>query len=118
MQTKKVAMVRNSSKALASPKATKTKKKVQEDVDNQENKASQIITSSARKQKHATTRTKNSKENVDATNLNARGASDGDTNASVSLDNDSYLSINAIPMDSEKLKDRDTERGEVFSILG
>nr|GEW88360.1 CTD small phosphatase-like protein 2 isoform X1 [Tanacetum cinerariifolium] len=51
MQTKKVAMVRNSSKALASPKATKTKKKVQEDVDNQENRVSQIITSSARKQK-------------------------------------------------------------------
>ncbi|PWA35192.1 FCP1-like domain, HAD-like domain protein [Artemisia annua] len=44
-------MVRNSSKALASPKVSKTKKKIQEDVDNQENKVSQIITSSARKQK-------------------------------------------------------------------
>ena len=44
-------MVRNSSKALVSPKVSKTKKKIQEDVDNQENKVSQIITSSAWKQK-------------------------------------------------------------------
>lgn len=49
MQTKKVAMGRNSSKALASPKVSKTQKKVPEDVNNQENKASQMITSSARK---------------------------------------------------------------------
>ncbi|PWA89930.1 CTD small phosphatase-like protein 2-A [Artemisia annua] len=116
MQTKKVAMVRNSSKALASPKVSKTKKKIQEDVDNQENKVSQIITSSARKQKPATTRTKNSKENVDATNLNARGVSDGDTNASVCLDNDSYLSINTIPMDSEGCDATDTfVKGTIFS---
>lgn len=115
MQTKKVAMVRNSSKALASPKVSKTKK-IQEDVDNQENKVSQIITSSARKQKPATTRTKNSKENVDATNLNARGVSDGDTNASICLDNDSYLSINTIPMDSEGCDATDTfVKGTIFS---
>ncbi|KAL7583780.1 hypothetical protein Lser_V15G43335 [Lactuca serriola] len=49
MQTKKVAMGRNSSKALASPKVSKTQKKVPEDVNNQENKASHMITSSARK---------------------------------------------------------------------
>lgn len=116
MQTKKVAMVRNSSKALASPKVSKTKKKIQEDVDNQENKVSQIIMSSARKQKPATTRTKNSKENVDATYLNARGVSDGDTNASVCLDNDTYLSINTIPMDSEGCDATDTfVNGTIFS---
>lgn len=116
MQTKKVAMVRNSSKALASPKVSKTKKKIQEDVDNQENKVSQIIMSSARKQKPATTRTKNSKENVDATNLNARGVSDADTNASVCLDNDTYLSINTIPMDSEGCDATDTfVNGTIFS---
>ena len=43
-------MVRNSSKALVSPKVSKTKK-IQEDVDNQENKVSKMITSSPRKQK-------------------------------------------------------------------
>ncbi|CAI9278409.1 unnamed protein product [Lactuca saligna] len=42
-------MGRNSSKALTSPKVSKTQKKVPEDVNNQENRASQMITSSARK---------------------------------------------------------------------
>lgn len=52
MQTKKVAMGRNSSKAIGSPKVSRTRNKVpEEDVNNQANKVSQIITSSARKQK-------------------------------------------------------------------
>ncbi|KAL7596423.1 hypothetical protein Lser_V15G28920 [Lactuca serriola] len=92
MQAKKVAMGRNSSKALASPKVSKTQKKVLEDVNNQENKASQMITSSARKKKTTATYPKDSKENVDATNLNARG---------ICLDNDSYIAINNMSVDSE-----------------
>lgn len=100
MQTKKVAMGRNSSKALGSPKVSRTQKKVQEDVNYQEKKVSQMITSSARKQKHAVTRTRNSKENVDATNINARGISDGDANATICSDTESYLAIN-MSVDSE-----------------
>lgn len=101
MQTKKVTMGRNYSKALRSPKVSKTQKKVPEDVNNQENKVSQIITSSARKQKPAVTHTRNSKENVDATNLNARGISDSDKNSTICSDNDSYLAVNNMPTDSE-----------------
>ncbi|KAI3780073.1 hypothetical protein L2E82_09951 [Cichorium intybus] len=92
MQIKKVTMGRNSSKALTTPKASKTQKKVPEDVNNQENKASHMITSSARKQKPVSvTHSRNSKENVDATNLNARSISGDDTNATICLDNDSFL---------------------------
>lgn len=101
MQTKKVTMGRNSSKALRSPKVSKTQKKVPEDVTNQENKVSQIITSSARKQKPGITHTRNSKENVDATNLNARGISDSDKNSTICSDNDSYLAVNNMATDSE-----------------
>lgn len=95
MQTKKVAMGRNSSKV------SRTQKKAPEDVNNQENKVSQIITSSARKQKPAATRERNSKENFDVTNLNARGISDGDSNATICSDDDSYLAINNMCVDSE-----------------
>ncbi|XP_023766763.1 uncharacterized protein LOC111915333 isoform X1 [Lactuca sativa] len=108
MQTKKVAMGRNSSKALASPKVSKTQKKVPENVNNQENKASQMITSSARKQKPAAaTYTKDSKENVDATNLNARG---------MCLDNDSYIAINNMSVDSEGCETTESfSNGTIFS---
>lgn len=101
MQTKKVAMGKNSSKGLGSPKVSRTQKKVPEDVNDQENKVSQIITSSARKQKPAATRTRKCKESVDTTNLNARGISEGDSNATVCLDSDSYLAINNMSVDTE-----------------
>ncbi|KAJ9554525.1 hypothetical protein OSB04_018570 [Centaurea solstitialis] len=115
MQTKKVAMGRNSSKALGSPKVSKTKKKVPEDVNDQENKVSQIITSSARKQKPAT-RTRKSKESVDTTNLSARGMSEGDTNTTVCLDNDSYLAINNMSVDTEGYNVTDPfVNGTIFS---
>ncbi|XP_071690906.1 uncharacterized protein [Rutidosis leptorrhynchoides] len=109
MQTKKVAMGRNSSKV------SKTQKKVQEDVNNQAKKVSQMITSSARKQKPAT-RTRNSKENVDATNLNARGISDGDTNVTICSDNESYLATNNMSVDSEGCNEPETfVNGTIFS---
>ncbi|KAL7590812.1 hypothetical protein Lser_V15G33683 [Lactuca serriola] len=107
MQTKKVAMGRNSSKALASPKVSKTQKKVPEDVNNQENKVSQMITSSARK-KTTATYPKDSKENVDATNLNARG---------ICLDNDSYIAINNMSVDSEGCETtKSFSNGTIFSL--
>ncbi|KAK9063523.1 hypothetical protein SSX86_017393 [Deinandra increscens subsp. villosa] len=105
MQTKKVAMGRNSSKAIGSPKVSRNQK-VTEDVNNQENNVSQIITSSARKQKPAVTRTKNSKENVDVTNLNA----------TICSDNDSYLAINNMAVDSEGCNVTETfVNGTIFS---
>ncbi|KAM0014907.1 putative protein-serine/threonine phosphatase [Helianthus debilis subsp. tardiflorus] len=104
MQTKKVSMGRNSSKAIGTPKVSR-KQKVPEDVNNQENKVSQIITSSARKQKPVT-RTRNSKENVDVTNLNA----------TVCSNNDSYLAINNMSMDSEECNVTETfVNGTIFS---
>ncbi|KAI7754003.1 hypothetical protein M8C21_026265 [Ambrosia artemisiifolia] len=107
MQTKKVSMGRNSSKALGSPKVSRNKKKVPEDVNNQENKVSQIITSSARKQKPAAvTRTRNSKENVDVTNLNA----------TLYSNDDSYLAINDMSVDSEGCNVTETfVNGTIFS---
>ncbi|XP_076894654.1 uncharacterized protein LOC143547012 isoform X2 [Bidens hawaiensis] len=93
MQTKKVTMGRTSSKAIGSPKVSRKQKKVPEDVNNQENKVSQIITSSARKQKPAATCTRNIKENVDLTNINATVCSDGVS--------DTYLAVN-ISVDSER----------------
>lgn len=101
MQTKKVAMGRNSSKSLASPKVSKTQKKVTEDVNNQQKKVSQIITSSARKQKPAT-HTRDSKENEN-------------TNATICLDHDSYLATN-MSMDSEGCDVTETlGNGTIFS---
>ncbi|XP_076885644.1 uncharacterized protein LOC143535211 [Bidens hawaiensis] len=92
MQTKKVTMGRTSSKAIGSPKVSRKQKKVPEDVNNQENKVSQIITSSARKQKPAAaTCTRNIKENVDLTNINAM----------VCSENDTYLAVN-MSVDSER----------------
>ncbi|KAI3696443.1 hypothetical protein L1987_79458 [Smallanthus sonchifolius] len=83
-------MGRNSSKAIGSPKVSRNQKKVSEDVNNQENKVSQIITSSARKQKPAAaTCTRNSKENVDLTDLNATICSDTDSYLAVSMSADS-----------------------------
>ncbi|KAI3817458.1 hypothetical protein L1987_11249 [Smallanthus sonchifolius] len=106
MQTKKVSMGRNSSKAIGNPKVSRNQKKVPEDVNNQENKVSQIITSSARKQKPAVTRTKNSKENVDATNLNA----------TICSEDDSYLAVNNMSVDSEGCNDTETfVNGTIFS---
>ncbi|KAM0003638.1 putative protein-serine/threonine phosphatase [Helianthus debilis subsp. tardiflorus] len=103
MQTKKVSMGRNSSKAIGSPKVSR-KQKVPEDVNNQENKVSQIITSSARKQKPVT-RTRKSKENVDVTNLNA----------TICSNNDSYLAIN-MSKDSEECNVTETfVNGTIFS---
>lgn len=116
MQTKKVAMGRNSSKGVGSPKVSRTQKKVTEDVNDQENKVSQIITSSARKQKPAATHTRKCKESVDTTNLNARGISEGDTNATVCLDNDSYLAINNMSVDTEGYNVSDPfVNGTIFS---
>lgn len=101
MQTKKVAMGRNSSKSLASPKVSKTQKKVTEDVNNQQKKVSQIITSSARKQKPAT-HTRDSKENEN-------------TNATICLDHDSYLAT-SMSMDSEGCDVTETlGNGTIFS---
>ncbi|XP_024989752.1 CTD small phosphatase-like protein 2 isoform X2 [Cynara cardunculus var. scolymus] len=115
MQTKKVAMGRNSSKGLGSPKVSRTQKKVSEDVNDQENKVSQMITSSARKQKPATC-TRKCKESVDTTNLNARGISEADTNATVCLDNDSYLAINDMSVDAEGYNVTDPfVNGTIFS---
>ncbi|KAL8218848.1 hypothetical protein R6Q57_022221 [Mikania cordata] len=106
MQTKKVAMVRNSSKAIGRPKVSRNQKKVSEDVNNQENKVSQIITSSARKQKPAVTRITNCKENVDVTKLNT----------AICSDNDSYLSINNMSVDSEGCNVTETfVNGTIFS---
>ncbi|KAK1415842.1 hypothetical protein QVD17_31630 [Tagetes erecta] len=105
MQTKKVTMGRNSSKAIGSTKVSRNQKKIPEDVNNQENKVSQIITSSARKQKPAVTRTRNSKENVDVTNLNAN----------ICSDNDSYSAIN-MSVASEGCNDTETfVNGTIFS---
>ncbi|KVI05731.1 Dullard phosphatase domain, eukaryotic, partial [Cynara cardunculus var. scolymus] len=130
MQTKKVAMGRNSSKGLGSPKVSRTQKKVSEDVNDQENKVSQMITSSARKQKPGTfvivtssytiiytaTCTRKCKESVDTTNLNARGISEADTNATVCLDNDSYLAINDMSVDAEGYNVTDPfVNGTIFS---
>ncbi|KAM0062458.1 putative protein-serine/threonine phosphatase [Helianthus debilis subsp. tardiflorus] len=106
MQTKKVAMGRNSSKAIGSPKVSRNHKKVSEDVNNQENKVSQIITSSARKQKPAAvTCTRNIKENVELTNLNATLCSD----------NDSYHPVN-MSVDSERCNVTEScGNGTIFS---
>ncbi|XP_071714471.1 uncharacterized protein [Rutidosis leptorrhynchoides] len=102
MQMKKVPMGRNSSKAPSNPKASRTQKKMQEAANNQENKVSQFITSSARKRKPAAaTCTRNSKENVDATNLNARCISDGVSYAAICSDKESYPATNNMPVDSE-----------------
>ncbi|CAI9277673.1 unnamed protein product [Lactuca saligna] len=81
-------MGRNSSKALASPKVSKTQKKVPEDVNNQENRASQMITSSARKK--------------------TRG---------ICLDNDSYIAINNMSVDSEGCETIESfSNGTIFSL--
>ncbi|KAI3816732.1 hypothetical protein L1987_16436 [Smallanthus sonchifolius] len=100
-------MRRNSSKAIGSPKVSRNQKKVSEDVGNQENKVSQIITSSARKQKPAATCTRNIKENVDLTNLNA----------TICSDNDSYLAVN-MSADSERCNVTDSfVNGTIFSPI-
>ncbi|GFZ21144.1 SCP1-like small phosphatase 5 [Actinidia rufa] len=72
MQTKKKVCGRNSSRDPVSPKVSKHQKKVSENVQVAERKGTEIITSSARKQKPAGTHPKNSKEHVPATNLNTR----------------------------------------------
>ncbi|XP_076916590.1 uncharacterized protein LOC143576375 isoform X2 [Bidens hawaiensis] len=106
MQTKKVSTGRNSSKAVGSPKVSRNQNKVPEDVNNQENKVSQMITSSARKQKPAVTRTRNSKENVDVTNINAN----------ICSEDDSYLAINNMSVDSEGCNATETfVNGTIFS---
>ncbi|XP_076911785.1 uncharacterized protein LOC143569871 isoform X1 [Bidens hawaiensis] len=107
MQTKKVSTGRSSSKAVGSPKVSRNQKKVSEDVNNQENKASQMITSSARKQKPAAvTRTRNSKENVDVSNINAN----------ICSEDDSYLAINNMSVDSEGCNVTETfVNGTIFS---
>ncbi|XP_076911786.1 uncharacterized protein LOC143569871 isoform X2 [Bidens hawaiensis] len=106
MQTKKVSTGRSSSKAVGSPKVSRNQKKVSEDVNNQENKASQMITSSARKQKPAVTRTRNSKENVDVSNINAN----------ICSEDDSYLAINNMSVDSEGCNVTETfVNGTIFS---
>ncbi|KAD2804012.1 hypothetical protein E3N88_37389 [Mikania micrantha] len=99
-------MVRNSSKAIGRPKVSRNQKNVSEDVNNQENKVSQIITSSARKQKPAVTRITSCKENVDVTKLNT----------AICSDNDSYLSINNMSVDSEGCNVTETfVNGTIFS---
>ncbi|PSS13674.1 CTD small phosphatase-like protein [Actinidia chinensis var. chinensis] len=72
MQTKKKVCGRNSSRDPVSPKVSKHQKKASENVQVAERKVTDIITSSARKQKHAGTHPKNSKEHVPATNFNTR----------------------------------------------
>lgn len=51
MQTKKKVTGRNSTRELASPKVSKHQKKVSENVQVQERKVAELITSSARKQR-------------------------------------------------------------------
>lgn len=80
MQTKKKTTGRSSTREVASPKVSRHQKKVPADVQVQEKKVSELITSSIRKTKLAGTYLKKIKENVDATNLNTRyGLVDDDT---------------------------------------
>ncbi|CAK9144302.1 unnamed protein product [Ilex paraguariensis] len=82
MQTKKKYMGRNSSRELASPKVSKHQKKVSENVQIQDNKVSDFITSSARKQRHAGTVPKTIEVHVAAADLkNRHGVVDDDTSA-------------------------------------
>lgn len=51
MQTKKKVTGRNSAREVSSPKASRHQKKLSEDVKIQEKKVTELITSSARKQR-------------------------------------------------------------------
>lgn len=79
MQTKKKVTERNSAQELASPKVSRHQKKLSENGQIQGKKVTELITSSARKQKFAGKHAK-SGEHVAATNLNAKyGLADNDT---------------------------------------
>ncbi|KAA8528974.1 hypothetical protein F0562_033538 [Nyssa sinensis] len=80
MQTKKKVNGRNSARELASPKVSRHQKKVSENVQMAEKKVTELITSSARKQRIAGTLPKKSGEHDAAMNLNGRfGLVDDDT---------------------------------------
>ncbi|XP_039041102.1 CTD small phosphatase-like protein 2 [Hibiscus syriacus] len=72
MQTKKIISGRIASRDYASPKASRSQKKVSEKVQGPEKKVKEIITSSVRKKKPASTLPKKNEVSVEATNLNAR----------------------------------------------
>uniref|UniRef100_A0A5B7BZP0 FCP1 homology domain-containing protein n=1 Tax=Davidia involucrata TaxID=16924 RepID=A0A5B7BZP0_DAVIN len=72
MQTKKKVNGRNSARELASSKVSRHQKKVSENVQMAEKKVTELITSSARKQKFAGTLPEKSGEHVAAMNLNGR----------------------------------------------
>ncbi|KAF7124735.1 hypothetical protein RHSIM_Rhsim12G0026100 [Rhododendron simsii] len=72
MQTKKKVGVRSSVRDPVSPKASRHQKKVPDNVQIAEKKVTEIITSSARKQKYGGPHAKNRQEHVPATNLNTR----------------------------------------------
>ncbi|KAK8582945.1 hypothetical protein V6N13_069711 [Hibiscus sabdariffa] len=72
MQTKKRISGRIASRDHASPKASRPQKKVSEKVHGPEKKVTELITSSVRKQKHASTLPKKNEVPVEAANLNAR----------------------------------------------
>ncbi|KAK9276107.1 hypothetical protein L1049_005638 [Liquidambar formosana] len=72
MQTKKKIQGRNSSREHASPRVSRSQKKVSENALVTEKKVAELITSSARKQRVAGTLSKKSGEPVTATDLNTR----------------------------------------------
>ncbi|KAL4385573.1 hypothetical protein GQ457_15G003760 [Hibiscus cannabinus] len=72
MQTKKKFSGRIASKEHASPKASRPQKKASEKEQGLERKVTELITSSARKQKNAATLPKKNEVLVGATNFNAR----------------------------------------------
>lgn len=72
MQTKKKVGGRNSAQDHSSPKVSRQQKKVSENVQIAEKKVTELITSSARKQKNGGTNLKNIVERVPGTNLNTR----------------------------------------------
>jgi CTD small phosphatase-like protein 2 len=69
MQTKKKVGGRNTSKEVSSPKASRHHNKLSEDVKVQEKRATELITSSARKHRLGVTYSKKSVELVATTNL-------------------------------------------------
>lgn len=103
MQTKKKVGGRSSAHDPASPKASRHQKKVSDNVQIAEKKVTEIITSSARKQKYGGTHANNRQEHVPATNLNTRyGMADDDDD-----DSNSCLGYNATERVSLEYKGRD-----------
>ncbi|XP_057949579.1 uncharacterized protein LOC131144750 [Malania oleifera] len=90
MQTKKRVSGRNSSRDHASPRVSRSQRKVSEIVQVAEKKVADIITSSARKQKSAGTFPKKIEDPIAATNLNARCGLQQDKISHACLGYDAY----------------------------